>query len=45
MIKRSINAVASALHQSIMHMDSDQFQLALSGRDFSERLQAFIKKE
>ena len=44
MIKRSINAVASALHQSIMHMDSDQFQLAISGQDFSEGLQTFMEK-
>ena len=44
MIKRSINAVASALNQSIMHMDSDQFQLAISSQDFSEGLQAFTEK-
>lgn len=44
MIKRSINAVASALNQSIMHMDSDQFQLTISSQDFSEGLQAYMEK-
>ena len=44
MIKKSINAVSSAMSQSIMHMDSDQFQLAIGSRDFSEGLQAFMEK-
>jgi enoyl-CoA hydratase len=44
MIKKSINALTSALNQSIMHMDSDQFQLASGSQDFSEGLQAFMEK-
>ncbi|MBT6498630.1 MAG: enoyl-CoA hydratase/isomerase family protein [Deltaproteobacteria bacterium] len=44
MVKRSINAISSALDQAIMHMDSDQFLYATSGEDFQEAIQAFFEK-
>ena len=44
MVKRSVNAISSALDQAIMHMDSDQFLYATSGEDFLEALNAFFKK-
>ncbi len=44
MIKRSVNAIVSALDQSVMHMDSDQFLYAISGEDFSEGVKAFFEK-
>ena len=44
MVKRSVNAISSALDQSIMHMDSDQFLYATSGEDFLEAVQAFLQK-
>lgn len=44
MVKRSINAIVSALDQSIMHMDADQFLLTRSSEDCSEALQAFFEK-
>jgi enoyl-CoA hydratase/carnithine racemase len=44
MVKRSVNAISSALDQSIMHMDSDQFLYATSGEDFLEAVQAFFQK-
>lgn len=44
MVKRSVNAISSALDQSIMHMDSDQFLYAASGEDFREAVQAFFEK-
>lgn len=44
MVKRSINAISSALDQSIMHMDSDQYLYAASGEDFQEAIQAFFEK-
>jgi len=36
MVKRSVNVIASALDQSIMHMDIDQFLLAANTEDFME---------
>jgi len=44
MVKRSVNAISSALDQAIMHMDSDQYLYATSGEDFQEAIQAFFKK-
>jgi enoyl-CoA hydratase/carnithine racemase len=44
MVKRSVNAISSALDQAIMHMDSDQFLYATSGEDFQEAVQAFFDK-
>ena len=45
MIKRSVNAIASALDQSIMHMDFDQNLLAASGRDSAEAARAYLAKD
>ena len=44
MIKRSVNAVASALDQSIMHMDFDQNLLANSTEDAHEARSAYRAK-
>lgn len=44
MVKRSVNAISSALDQSIMHMDSDQYLYAASGEDFQEAIKAFFEK-
>lgn len=44
MVKRSVNAISSALDRAIMHMDSDQFLYATSGKDFEEGVQAFLEK-
>ena len=44
MVKRSVNAISSALDHAIMHMDSDQFLYATSGEDFQEAVQAFFQK-
>ncbi len=44
MVKRSINAISSALDQAIMHMDSAQYLYATSGEDFQEAIQAFLEK-
>ncbi len=44
MVKRSVNAIASALDQSIMHMDSDQFLLTSKTEDFMEGISAFLEK-
>jgi enoyl-CoA hydratase/carnithine racemase len=44
MVKRSVNAISSALDKAIMHMDSDQFLYAISGSDFTEGVQAFLEK-
>jgi enoyl-CoA hydratase/carnithine racemase len=44
MVKRSVNAISSALDQAVMHMDSDQFLYATSGEDFQEAVQAFFQK-
>ena len=43
-VKRSVNAISSALDQAIMHMDTDQYLYATSGEDFPEAIQAFIEK-
>lgn len=44
MVKRSVNAISSALDQSIMHMDSDQFLLAAKSEDFLEGVASFFEK-
>ncbi|MBW1846106.1 MAG: enoyl-CoA hydratase/isomerase family protein [Deltaproteobacteria bacterium] len=44
MIKKSVNAISSALDQSIMHMDSDQVLLCHTTNDLKEGIQAFLEK-
>lgn len=44
MIKRSVNAVAGALSEAIMHADADQWLLATRTDDFREALTAFREK-
>ncbi len=44
MIKQSVNAISSALNQSIMHMDGDQYLLTTETKDFREGVQAFFEK-
>jgi enoyl-CoA hydratase/carnithine racemase len=43
-IKRSANALASALDQAIMHMDTDQFMLTTMSEDYREGIAAFREK-
>jgi enoyl-CoA hydratase/carnithine racemase len=45
MVKRSVNAITSALDQAIMHMDTDQFLLASKTEDFMEGITAFLEKK
>ena len=44
MIKRSINAISGALDAAIMHMDADQWLLAVKSDDFREGVGAFMEK-
>lgn len=44
MVKRSVNAIASALDQAIMHMDADQFLLTTQTEDYLESVSAFFEK-
>jgi len=44
MIKKSINALTSALDQAVMHMDSDQVLLASLTEDYREGVRAFFEK-
>jgi len=44
MVKQSVNAISSSLHQAIMHMDTDQYLLATHSEDFAERIKAFFNK-
>ncbi len=44
MIKRSVNAISGALDASIMHMDADQWLLAVKSEDFREGIAAFMDK-
>ncbi len=44
MIKRSINRVAGALDQAVMHADADQWLLAAHSQDFREAVSAFFEK-
>jgi len=44
MVKRSVNAIASALDQSIMHMDGDQFLFTSYTEDFMEGITAYLEK-
>ena len=44
MVKQSVNAIASALDQAVMHMDSDQLLLTANSEDFMEGITAFLQK-
>lgn len=44
MIKRSVNAISSAMDAAVMHMDLDQFLLAMGTRDHAEGIKAFMQK-
>lgn len=44
MIKRSVNAIAGALDQAVMHMDTDQFLLATTTEDHAAAIRAFREK-
>ena len=44
MVKRSVNAISSALDQAIMRMDSDQVLLAHTTEDYVEGVWAFMEK-
>lgn len=44
MIKKSVNAISSALDQAIMHMDTDQVLLCQKTDDLKEGIQAFLEK-
>ncbi len=44
MIKRSVNTIAGALDQAVMHMDTDQFLLASTTGDHAEAIAAFREK-
>lgn len=44
MVKRSVNAIAAALDQAIMHMDADQFLLTSKTEDYLESVSAFLEK-
>jgi enoyl-CoA hydratase/carnithine racemase len=44
MIKRSVNRVAGALDQAVMHMDTDQWLLTTHSEDFREAVNAFFEK-
>lgn len=43
MIKRSVNRLVSALDESIMHMDKDQFILTTGSKDFMEGIAASMQ--
>jgi len=44
MIKRSVNAISSALDQSIMHMDFDQNIMSSQTEDRKEAIDAYLNK-
>jgi enoyl-CoA hydratase len=44
MVKRSVNAMVSAMDQAAMHMDSDQFLLTIQSQDCREGITAFLEK-
>lgn len=44
MIKSGINNVADAVGAAVMHMDSDQFLLAVGSKDSEEAIAAFLSK-
>jgi enoyl-CoA hydratase/carnithine racemase len=44
MIKRSVNALSTALDQAVMHMDMDQLALTHQTEDFREGVTAFLEK-
>lgn len=45
MVKRSVNAIASALDPAIMHMDADQFLLTMKTGDYQRQIAAFLKRK
>jgi enoyl-CoA hydratase/carnithine racemase len=44
MVKRSVNAIASAMDQAVMHMDGDQFSISIQSQDCREGITAFLEK-
>ncbi len=44
MIKRGVNAAATALDHAVMHMDTDQFMLATETDDHREAIEAFLQR-
>ena len=44
MIKRSVNAISSALDRSVMHMDFDQHMLSSETEDAAEAVEAYLDK-
>ena len=44
MVKRSVNAIASAMDQAVMHMDGDQFSISVQSQDCREGITAFLEK-
>jgi len=44
MVKKSVNAVVSALDQAVMHMDTDQFILTSMTDDFKEGISALLER-
>lgn len=44
MIKQSVNAVAAALDNAVMHMDYDQWILTTRSNDYAEGIRAFLDK-
>jgi enoyl-CoA hydratase/carnithine racemase len=44
MIKQSVNALVSALDQSVMHMDRDQWAWTATTDDFREGIRSFLEK-
>jgi len=44
MIKRSVNAISSALDRSIMHMDFDQNILSAETEDAAQAVSAYLEK-
>lgn len=44
MIKRSVNAISSALDPAIMHMDADQLLLSQLSEDHAEAIRSFFEK-
>ena len=44
MIKRSVNAIVSALDTAVMHMDVDQYMLTMSTGDQRAAIKAYFDK-
>jgi enoyl-CoA hydratase len=45
MIKRSVNAISSALDRSVMHMDVDQHLLSRDTEDAATAVEAYLAKQ